>query len=77
MKQGIRAQFPKQSYLIIEKSPRGDSYSFPGKFGVYRYSDQRYGWVNDYEQRRQFLGVYDTLIEAVRAHPGAEIPDDI
>lgn len=69
------------SWMVIEKDPVGESYEWPGKFGVYRYSDsysrRSAAYGQRLEPRREFLGVYDTLIQAVRAHPGAEVPTEI
>lgn len=57
--------------------PEGATYSLAG-FGVYAYSTYPRGSVLAGQDRREFIGRFDTLIEAVRACPCTpEIADDV
>ena len=48
------------------EQPRGETYQLNG-FGVYDYDQYPHDSVLAGQERRRFVGVYKTLIEAVRA----------
>ena len=50
--------------------PEGYSYEGTGKYGVYEIK----GYSRpDGKPRRAFLGVYDTMLAALKAHPGSTL----
>ena len=57
--------------VFIEYPSRGTTY-FREEFGVYEYTKYPASSVLAGQDRRCFLGRYDTLEEAKKAHPEAE-----
>jgi hypothetical protein len=55
----------------IEYPSRGATYCNP-EYGVYRYSEYPRSSVLAGQERREFLGSYDTLEEARAAHPNSD-----
>jgi hypothetical protein len=63
-----------KTYETIEFPSAGKTYRTE-KYGVYRYGTYERGSVLEGQEKRSFLGEYDTLEEAKANHPDAEYSD--
>ena len=57
--------------VVIEHPATGATYHHDDQYGVYAYDTYPRGSVLEGQERRRNLGLYDSLAEAQREHPGA------
>lgn len=63
---------PNDVEVVIEPA-RGATYNRPGKFAAYGYSEYPESSVLAGQTRRQWLGEFDSVAEALVAYPNAEV----